>query len=137
MAKILMLSPIKKKKRKKTAGVSTLPSFWQARLLSHRRTKPGRRKASLTRACCAVTLLTLRLGSSRYGNGDGECVLSQQQADKACGVWREAASGTSPSRYTHTGPRLILLPPACRSAPANSPTGAHPKTEHHELQQIL
>lgn len=108
--------------------------FWQTWLLSHCGTKTGQ---FLTWACSAVTLLTLRLGSSRYGNGDGECVLSQQQADKACGVWREPASGTSPWRYTHTGPRLILLPPACRSAPARSPTGAHPKPECYELQKIL
>lgn len=40
--------------------------------------------------------------------------------------------------HTHTrGQRLILLPPACRSAPAHSPTGAHPKTERDELQKIL
>lgn len=81
--------------------------------------------------------LDIALGSSRYGNGDGECVLSQQQADKACGVWREPASGTSPWRYTHTGPRLIPLPPACHSAPAHSPTGAHPKTQRYGLQKIL
>lgn len=40
--------------------------------------------------------------------------------------------------HTHTrGQRLILLPPACRSAPVHSPTGAHPKTERDELQKIL
>lgn len=111
-----------------TADTFAFTPFWQTWLLSQCRTTLG---GFLT---CAVTLLTLRLGSSRYANGDGERVLSQQQADKACGVWRGAASGTSPPRYTHPGPRLILLLPACRSAPAHSPTGARPKKKSQTLR---
>lgn len=89
---------------------------------------PGHWKTFLTWACCAVTLLTLRLGSGLYSNGDGESVLPSERNKLTkpvdCGEnWRVEQL----HRGTHRGPRLILLPPACRGATATSLIGTHPK----------
>lgn len=102
--------------------------FQRTWLFIYCRTMPGHWKTFLTWACCAVTLLTLRLGSGLYGNGDGESVLPSERNKLTkpvdCG---ENWPVEQLHRGTHRGPRLILLPPACRSTTATSLIGTHPK----------
>lgn len=100
---------------------------------------PGHWKTFLTWACCAVTLLTLRLGSGRYGNGDGESVLPSERNKLTkpvdCG---ENWPVEQLHRGTHRGPKAHSSPTCLPQRYGNQPDRNSSKKQNiKKLQFIL